>query len=90
MTRHYRIFSSTCMISVFKFHLFCNVLGLVEFLLDRNIETLKECKEAKYEIVKILSASTVFDQSVLTAFQDFVKEGPFYVQAITEVAFENE
>ncbi|XP_018572758.1 26S proteasome non-ATPase regulatory subunit 5 [Anoplophora glabripennis] len=67
-----------------------NTPGLVEFLLDRNIETVKEGKEAKYEIVKVLSNSTVFDQSTLKTFQDFVKEGPFYVHAVTEVAFENE
>ncbi|KAJ8919045.1 hypothetical protein NQ315_016951 [Exocentrus adspersus] len=65
-----------------------NTPGLVEFLLDRNLETIKECKEAKYEIVKCLSTSTVFDQTTLKMFQEFVKEGPFYVHAVTEVALE--
>ncbi|KAJ8938792.1 hypothetical protein NQ314_011328 [Rhamnusium bicolor] len=34
--------------------------GLVEFLLDRTVETNKQCKELKYEIVKILAESTIF------------------------------
>jgi len=64
--------------------------GFMEFLLDRRSETFKECKEAKYEIVKILSTSAVFDHSTQIRLQEFVKEGPFYVQALTEVAIEGD
>lgn len=64
------------------------ILGLVEFLLDRNVETTKECKEMKYEIVKLLSESTVFDPATQLRLKAFVKEGPFYVRAVTEVAVE--
>lgn len=67
-------------------HLCC--LGLVEFLLDRHVETTKECKEIKYEIVKLLSESTVFDSHTLLRLKAFVKEGPYYVRAVTEVAIE--
>lgn len=62
--------------------------GLIEFLLNRNLEVAKECKELKYEVVKALSTSTTLDHSVLSRLQEFVKEGPFYVEAVTEIAFE--
>lgn len=52
------------------------------------METVKECKEIKYEIIKALSESTVFDQTTLLRLKAFVKEGPFYVRAVTEVAIE--
>lgn len=57
-------------------------------MLDRNAETTKESKELKYEIVKLLSRSSVFDHTTLLRLKAYVKEGPFYVQAITEVAIE--
>lgn len=60
----------------------------MEFLLDRSVESVKDCKHAKYEIVKLLSQSLVFDQSLQERIEEFVKEGPFYVQAVTEVAVE--
>ncbi|XP_050296589.1 26S proteasome non-ATPase regulatory subunit 5 [Anthonomus grandis grandis] len=66
-----------------------NTPGLIEFLLDRNVETDKDCKEAKFDIVRNLSRShEVFDIHTLEKFQQYVKEGPFYVQAVTEVAIE--
>ncbi|XP_050513208.1 26S proteasome non-ATPase regulatory subunit 5 [Diabrotica virgifera virgifera] len=66
-----------------------NSPGLIEYLLDRNIEVIKECKEVKYEIIKLLSSSTIFDEFTLKRLQKYVKEGPFHVEAITEVAFES-
>ncbi|GJQ74529.1 hypothetical protein Trydic_g21394 [Trypoxylus dichotomus] len=65
-----------------------NSPGLVEFLLDRNVETIKECKELKFEIVSKLSTSEVFNHDINLRLQAFVKEGPFYVQGVTEVAIE--
>ncbi|XP_063906784.1 26S proteasome non-ATPase regulatory subunit 5 [Zophobas morio] len=65
-----------------------NYPGLVEFLLDRSVETIKECKEAKYAIVELLARSDVFDPGTLKKLHAFVKEGPFYVRAVTEVAIE--
>lgn len=62
--------------------------GLVEFLLDRTVEHIKECKEIKYEIVSVLAKSYVFESNVLARLQRFVKEGPFYQQGILEVAVE--
>ncbi|KAL3288064.1 hypothetical protein HHI36_002515 [Cryptolaemus montrouzieri] len=62
--------------------------GLIEFLLDRNVETHKDCKVVKYEIIKILSSSTLFEQEVLKRLNLYVREGPFYVQGIMEITFE--
>ncbi|CAG9822654.1 unnamed protein product [Phaedon cochleariae] len=67
-----------------------NTPGLVEFLLDRNSETTKECKEMKYEIVKVLSTSSIFDESISSRLRTFLNEGPYYVQAITEIAIEGD
>ncbi|XP_050577672.1 26S proteasome non-ATPase regulatory subunit 5 [Bombus affinis] len=64
--------------------------GLVEFLLDRNVESFKECKEAKYAIVKQLAEAEqdVFDANIMQRFVEFVTQGPHYVEANTEVAVE--
>jgi 26S proteasome non-ATPase regulatory subunit 5 len=61
---------------------------MLEFLLDRNVETMKECKEAKYGIVELLANSEVFDHVATKKLDKFIKEGPFYVQAVMEVAIE--
>ncbi|XP_058791738.1 26S proteasome non-ATPase regulatory subunit 5 [Phymastichus coffea] len=64
--------------------------GLVEFLLDRNVESFKECKEAKFEVVKNLSDSVpnIFDATTMQRIKKFVSEGPFFVETITEIAIE--
>ncbi|XP_014602892.1 PREDICTED: 26S proteasome non-ATPase regulatory subunit 5 [Polistes canadensis] len=65
--------------------------GLIEFLLDRNIETFKLCKELKYKIVQCLSEaeSYVFEAGTMKKLKQFVNEGPFYVETYTEVGFES-
>lgn len=67
-----------------------NYPGLTEFLLDRNIESFKECKDAKYEIVKRLSEAErdIFDADTMQKFKQFVSEGPYFVDVNTEVAIE--
>lgn len=64
--------------------------GLVEFLLDRNIESFKECKEAKYEVIKQLveAEQDIFDANIMQRFRDFVNQGPHYTEIDTEVAIE--
>ncbi|PBC30609.1 26S proteasome non-ATPase regulatory subunit 5 [Apis cerana] len=64
--------------------------GLIEFLLDRNIESFKECKEAKYEVVKQLveAEQDIFDANTMQRFREFVNQGPHYVDINTEVAIE--
>ncbi|KAB0802039.1 hypothetical protein PPYR_04225 [Photinus pyralis] len=70
--------------------IFRNTPGFIEFLLDRRSENFKDCKEAKYNIIRVLSLSSVFDHSTQTRLQEYVSEGPFYVQAVTEVAIEGD
>ncbi|KAG5893053.1 hypothetical protein JTB14_014833 [Gonioctena quinquepunctata] len=65
-----------------------NTPGLVEYLLDRSTESIKECKEIKYEIISILANSKTCDHATLNRLKEYVKEGPFFVEAITEIAFE--
>lgn len=64
--------------------------GLIEYLLNRNIEVIKECKELKFEIIIALAASTTIDKPTLSRLQEFVDEGPFHVEAVTEIAFEGD
>ena len=65
---------------------------LTEFLLDRSTETDKECKEAKYEVVETICASkrcaNIFGNQNYLKLRQFVNEGPFYVEAQLNVAFE--
>lgn len=58
--------------------------------MDRQCETGKDCKLAKYDIVKALSTSSVFDHGTQLRIQSFVREGPFYMEAVTEVAIEGD
>ncbi|GFG29907.1 hypothetical protein Cfor_09925 [Coptotermes formosanus] len=66
--------------------------GLIEFLLDRGMESNKICKDSKFEVVKTLAESptgaTTFGNVMLLRLQEFIREGPFYVQAQSEVAIE--
>ncbi|XP_034948264.1 26S proteasome non-ATPase regulatory subunit 5 [Chelonus insularis] len=62
--------------------------GLIEFLLNRDAEAFKECKELKYEILKSLASSDSFDSSILLRLNKYVQEGPFHVDADVEVATE--
>ena len=62
--------------------------ALVEFLLDRSVESFKECKEVKYEVVKRLSESNIFDATTMQQLQKFVRDGPFHVDIVTEIALE--
>jgi 26S proteasome non-ATPase regulatory subunit 5 len=68
------------------------VAGLIEFLLDRGMESNKICKDSKFEVVKTLAESptgaTTFGNVMLLRLQEFIREGPFYVQAQSEVAIE--
>lgn len=63
--------------------------GFVEYLLDRNAKICHEAKQLKYEIIKSLSESNAFDAAVTLQLHRYVREGFNYIQAITEVAFEN-
>ena len=62
--------------------------GFIELLLDRSVEFDKESLHAKYEIIKLLADSTVFDAMTLLQFKKYVEQGAFYVQGIMDVAVE--
>lgn len=66
--------------------------GFVEYLMDRSTESLKPCKDAKFEVVRSLvtspSSSTVMSPDVLEQLKDFMQQGEFYVRGETEVAIE--
>lgn len=66
---------------------------MTEYLLDRSTESDKECKEAKYNVVEALSSSkrcaSIFGNRNYLKFRQFVKEGPFYVEAQLNVAIED-
>ena len=69
-----------------------NAAGFKEYLLDRAVETTKEAKEAKFEVVRVLAESPttrdVFGDPYYVQLMEFYRQGPFYVRAQAEVAFE--
>ncbi|XP_046472057.1 26S proteasome non-ATPase regulatory subunit 5 [Neodiprion pinetum] len=67
-----------------------NAPRLVEFLLDRNVETFKECKEVKHEVVKALSvaSSDIFDFRTMQRLKAFVNQGPIYVETTMDIDIE--
>lgn len=62
--------------------------GFIEFLLDRAIIYTKETNEAKYDIIKRLATSVVFDANLISRLQTYVEQGPFYSESTLEVAME--
>ena len=72
--------------------LMSNAAGFKEFLLDRAVETTKEGKDAKFQVVKVLAESPtmtdVFGRPYYVQLMEFFRQGPFYVRAQAEVAFE--
>ncbi|XP_076673763.1 26S proteasome non-ATPase regulatory subunit 5 isoform X1 [Andrena cerasifolii] len=65
--------------------------GLAEFLLERNLESTKACKDGKYEVVSRLSQAkpNIFDASTMQKFKEYVRQGPHFVDMGTEVAIES-
>ncbi|XP_066999030.2 26S proteasome non-ATPase regulatory subunit 5 [Anabrus simplex] len=66
--------------------------GLVEFLLDRSMETIKSCKDAKFDVIRTIvespTAAAIFGHDTMQRLEEFAREGPFYVRGQTEVAIE--
>lgn len=62
--------------------------GLIEYLLDRKAEFDKDVLHEKYDVVKDLSTSTVFDATIREQIRQYVSVGAFYVQGIMDVAVE--
>ena len=68
--------------------------GFNEYLLDRSTEKTKEGKESKFQIVKSLAESpttlNIFGQPYYVKLKAYFLQGPLYVQAETQVAYEGE
>ncbi|XP_039618769.1 26S proteasome non-ATPase regulatory subunit 5 [Polypterus senegalus] len=66
--------------------------GFVEFILDRSVGPTKECKDAKYEVVKALANSKttaeIFGNQQYLSVRTYLREGPYYVKAVSSVAVE--
>ncbi|KAL4617403.1 26S proteasome non-ATPase regulatory subunit 5 [Arapaima gigas] len=66
--------------------------GFVEFIVDRSTGPTKECKDAKFELVKVLvnSASTpeIFGNQHYLRLRTYMREGPYYVTAVSSVTVE--
>lgn len=60
--------------------------------MDRSTEAMKDCKDAKFEVVKSIvlspSSSTVMNPDVLERLKEFLQQGEFYARGETEVAIE--
>lgn len=60
--------------------------------MDRSTESIKTCKDAKFEVVRSIvlspSSSEVMSPDVLDQLKDFVQQGEFYARGETEVAIE--
>ncbi|CAH2071156.1 unnamed protein product, partial [Iphiclides podalirius] len=65
------------------------VAGFVEYLLDRTVSDSKEGKEAKYNIIKRLSQSPAFDDNIQARLQQYIEEGPFYIDGDMDVILGN-
>lgn len=65
-----------------------NTGGFMEYLLDRKQEADKDVVLDKYEVIRLLASSMVFDEQAASELRRYVSEGAFYVRGITEVAIE--
>uniref|UniRef100_A0A8C7DXM3 26S proteasome non-ATPase regulatory subunit 5 n=1 Tax=Naja naja TaxID=35670 RepID=A0A8C7DXM3_NAJNA len=66
--------------------------GFVEYMVDRSVEPDKASKEAKYELVKALvnskTAAEIFGNQHYLRLRAYMREGPYYVKAISTTAVE--
>lgn len=67
----------------------CETAGFIEYLLDRNTEFHKDAILEKYDVIKTLADSSVFDASTILQIRQYIKDGAFYVQGVMEVAVES-
>lgn len=68
--------------------------GFLEFLIDRQSESDKECVELKFGIVKAISESVhpesaIWNDYAMAQMRDHVREGPWFVRGQSAVAFES-
>lgn len=63
--------------------------GFIEYLLDRNTEFDHDALHEKFNVIKALGDSSVFDANTILQIRQYIKDGAFYVQGVMEVAVEN-
>ncbi|KAK6481060.1 26S proteasome non-ATPase regulatory subunit 5-like [Huso huso] len=67
--------------------------GFVEYIVDRSAQPDKESKDAKYEIVNTLvnskSTAGIFGNQQYLRLRTYLREGPYYVKAVSSVAVED-
>ena len=69
--------------------------GFAEFLLDRDTERDKDGKDARYQLLVSL-ASTIEEVTGLVGrelvflLQEYIRMGPYYVAAQSQVAFQSD
>nr|XP_033817556.1 26S proteasome non-ATPase regulatory subunit 5 [Geotrypetes seraphini] len=66
--------------------------GFVEYIVDRTVDPDKSSKDAKFELVKALvnskSIAEIFGNQHYLRLRAYVREGPYFVKAISTVAVE--
>lgn len=60
----------------------------IEGLLNRSLDSDAQVTRYKYDVIKKLATSTVFDRFDTIALQQYVSDGAFYKKATLEVDFE--
>ncbi|MGH0165445.1 UNVERIFIED_CONTAM: hypothetical protein FKN15_049073 [Acipenser sinensis] len=67
--------------------------GFVEYIVDRSAQPDKESKDARYEIVNTLvnskSTAGIFGNQQYLRLRTYLREGPYYVKAVSSVAVED-
>lgn len=70
---------------------FSNTGGLLEYMLDRKTDHDKDVKHIKFEIMKkLLEHCDLFKEHDVELMNKFVREGPFYVEATTDIRIDGE
>uniref|UniRef100_A0A8C5MHE8 26S proteasome non-ATPase regulatory subunit 5 n=1 Tax=Leptobrachium leishanense TaxID=445787 RepID=A0A8C5MHE8_9ANUR len=66
--------------------------GFVEYVVDRTVDPDKESKDAKFELVKELvnspTIAEIFGNQHYLRLRGYLRDGPYYVRAISAVAVE--
>uniref|UniRef100_H3B3A1 26S proteasome non-ATPase regulatory subunit 5 n=1 Tax=Latimeria chalumnae TaxID=7897 RepID=H3B3A1_LATCH len=72
--------------------LMINTPGFVEYVVDRSVDPDKDSKDAKFELVKTLvnskTIAEVFGNQHYLRLRSYLREGPYYIKAVSTVAVE--
>lgn len=66
--------------------------GFIEYIVDRTVDPDKDSKDTKFELVKALvnskTVADVFGNQHYLRLRAYLRDGPYYVKAISTVAVE--